>query len=30
MRDRAPEITLPEDLRRRALKPVQRMLELSS
>ncbi len=29
MRDRKPEITLPEDLRLRALKPVQRMLELS-
>ena len=30
MRDRKPEITLPEDLRVRALKPVQRMLELSA
>ena len=30
MRDRKPEITLPEDLRIRALKPVQRMLELSA
>ena len=30
MRDRTPEITLPEDLRLRALKPVQRMLELSA
>jgi quinolinate synthase len=30
MRDRAPEITLPEDVRVRALKPVQRMLELSA
>ena len=30
MRDRTPEITLPEDLRQRALKPVQRMLELSA
>ena len=30
MRDRAPEITLPEDLRRRALEPVRRMLELSA
>ena len=29
MRDRTPEITLPEDVRLRALKPVQRMLELS-
>jgi quinolinate synthase len=30
MRDRAPEITLPEEVRVRALKPVQRMLELSA
>jgi quinolinate synthase len=30
MRDRTPELTLPEDLRIRALKPVQRMLELSA
>src|SRR2546421_325131 len=30
MRDRKPEITLPEDLRMRALAPVQRMLELSA
>jgi len=30
MRDRAPEITLPEDLRRRALEPVRRMLALSA
>jgi quinolinate synthase len=30
MRDRTPELTLPEDLRQRALKPVQRMLELSA
>jgi quinolinate synthase len=30
MRDRTPEITLPEELRLRALKPVQRMLELSA
>lgn len=30
MRDRRPEITLPEELRLRALKPVQRMLELSA
>src|SRR6266436_3418054 len=30
MRDRKPEITLPDDLRVRALKPVQRMLELSA
>ena len=29
MRDRRPEITLPEELRVRALRPVQRMLELS-
>ena len=29
MRDRRPEITLPEELRLRALRPVQRMLELS-
>src|SRR6266852_3653367 len=28
MRDRSPEITLPEDLRVRALRPVQKMLEL--
>jgi hypothetical protein len=30
MRDRKPEILLPEDLRVRALRPVQRMLELSA
>jgi quinolinate synthase len=30
MRDRRPEIVLAEDLRVRALKPVQRMLELSA
>jgi quinolinate synthase len=30
MRDRKPEITLPEDVRLRALAPVQRMLELSA
>ena len=30
MRDRAPEITLPEDLRLRALAPVRRMLDLSA
>ena len=30
MRDRSPEITLSEELRLRALKPVQRMLELSA
>ena len=30
MRDRTPEITLPEDLRVRALAPVQRMLALSA
>jgi quinolinate synthase len=29
MRDRKPEITLDEDLRRRALRPIQRMLEMS-
>ena len=29
MRDRRPEITLDEDLSRRALKPIQRMLEMS-
>jgi quinolinate synthase len=30
MRDRTPELKLPEELRVRALKPVQRMLDLSS
>ncbi len=30
MRNRGPEITLPEDVRVRALAPVQRMLELSA
>jgi quinolinate synthase len=30
MRDRTPELTLPEDLRLRALRPVERMLELSA
>src|SRR6266568_5091237 len=30
MRDRTPEITLPEDVRLRALEPVRRMLELSA
>ena len=30
MRNRSPELTLPEDLRLRALAPVQRMLELSA
>ena len=30
MRDRTPELLLPEDLRLRALRPVQRMLELSA
>jgi quinolinate synthase len=30
MRDRTPELTLPEEVRVRALKPVQRMLELSA
>lgn len=29
MRNRAPELTLPDDLRQRALKPLQRMLEWS-
>ena len=29
MRDRRPEIVIPEDIRQRALLPVQRMLELS-
>ena len=29
MRDRAPEITLDESLRQRALRPIQRMLEMS-
>ena len=29
MRDRKPEITLDEDLRRRALRPIARMLEMS-
>jgi quinolinate synthase len=29
MRDKTPEITLDEDLRQRALKPIQRMLEMS-
>jgi quinolinate synthase len=29
MRDRRPEITMPEDLRRRCLAPLQRMLEVS-
>jgi len=29
MRDRAPEITLDEDLRQRALRPIVRMLEMS-
>jgi quinolinate synthase len=30
MRDRSPEITVPEDIRLRALQPVQRMLALSA
>ncbi len=30
LRDLEPEITLPEDLRRRALAPIERMLELSA
>ena len=29
MRDRRPEIVMDEVLRRRALKPIQRMLEMS-
>ncbi|RPH56490.1 MAG: quinolinate synthase NadA, partial [Acidobacteria bacterium] len=29
LRDRAPEVTVPEDLRVRALKPIERMLALS-
>ena len=29
MKNKAPEITLPEDIRVRALKPIQRMLEMS-
>ncbi len=30
MRDRRPEITMPDDLRRRCLAPLQRMLEISA
>jgi quinolinate synthase len=30
MRDRAPEIVVPADLRLRALKPLERMLEMSA
>jgi len=30
MRDRAPEIVMPEDVRLRALRPLQRMLEMSA
>jgi quinolinate synthase len=30
LRDLAPEVTLPEDVRVRALRPIQRMLELSA
>jgi len=30
LRDKSPEITLPEDVRLRALRPVQRMLEMST
>ena len=30
MRDRAPEIVVPEDLRLRALKPIQRMFEMGA
>jgi quinolinate synthase len=29
MKNKSPEITLPEDIRMRALKPIQRMLEMS-
>lgn len=29
MRDRKPEITIPEDIRQAALHPIQRMLEMS-
>ena len=29
LRDRTPEITVPEEIRARALRPIQRMLELS-
>jgi quinolinate synthase len=29
MKNKSPEITLPEDIRVRALKPIQRMLEMS-
>jgi quinolinate synthase len=29
MRDRTPEITLDEDLRQRALRPIVRMFEMS-
>lgn len=29
MRDRQPQIELPEDIRLAALKPIQRMLEMS-
>jgi quinolinate synthase len=30
MKNRQPEITLPEDIRQAALKPIQRMLEMSA
>ena len=30
MRDRAPEIVMREDLRLRALRPLERMLEMSA
>jgi quinolinate synthase len=30
MRDRRPEITLPEDLRVKCLAPLRRMLEMSA
>jgi quinolinate synthase len=29
MKNKSPEITLPEDIRLQALKPIQRMLEMS-
>jgi quinolinate synthase len=29
MKNRSPEITLPEDIRIAALRPIQRMLEMS-
>jgi quinolinate synthase len=30
MRDRKPAITLPEDVRQRALRPLERMLAMSA